>query len=361
MNSISLGIIGGLSDKKFASKINPLIAINEVDRIYLLRRNGNPCKDEKGKVTTLGNVYTRKLPKRLFELINLFQLSKFCFRNQIDAIIGIYIFPHGFYSIILGSIFSKPTIIITTGTDLKKVYKNKFWLLILKKASLIGVRGNNSKADLNNLGIEYNKLFVLPNVFELPIQQNEIDLSVIKKYDLLFIGYLRKLKRVNLLIDIVFRLKKIFPDVSCAIVGDGSEKQKLIEYSKNLGLQHNIKFKPHSEDINNFYLQSKVFVMTSESEGLPMVLVEAMSFGLPVVAPGINDIPSIITHEKNGFLVNSSDINSYCELISSLLKDDNYRNKIGAEALDFIHNSYSKECSYENVYNIWLNTLKKIQ
>jgi len=103
------------------------------------------------------------------------------------------------------------------------------------------------------------------------------------------------------------------------------------------------------EEIEKYMLKSSVFLMTSISEGLPMVLLEAMSYGVPCIAyetdSGTSDI---IDNNKNGYIIKNRNENEYIQYMNNLIIDDK-------KLKEFSNNSIkkSKEFSKEEILKIW--------
>ena len=89
------------------------------------------------------------------------------------------------------------------------------------------------------------------------------------------------------------------------IIGDGLEKQDLIHLIKEKKIAQNVSLIGFSEDIPNILKDYDAFVISSNSEGLPMVLLEAMSAKLPIVSTNVGGIPEVINNSKGGMIVES--------------------------------------------------------
>ena len=111
----------------------------------------------------------------------------------------------------------------------------------------------------------------------------------------------------------------------------------------------------NKKEIEKYMLESSIFLMASVSEGLPMVLLEAMSYGLPCIAyetaSGTNDI---IKNNVNGYIINNRDEDEYIEKLKELMNNNNLRKKMGESA-----KNTSIEFSKEKIVEIWLNILKQ--
>jgi glycosyltransferase involved in cell wall biosynthesis len=122
------------------------------------------------------------------------------------------------------------------------------------------------------------------------------------------------------------------PDARLVLVGDGEDRVPLVELTRALGLEGSVSFvgeRPH-EDVIRFMRAADLFVLPSLVESFGIVLVEAMSCGLPVVASNIMGIPSVVTDRINGSLVPPGDEIALGEGITRLLMDPSERAAIEA-------------------------------
>ena len=200
------------------------------------------------------------------------------------------------------------------------------------------------------MGFKEKKLFILPNVVEV---QNAISIHGKKTVDIIFCGFLRKLKRINLVIDTVEKLKIKIPNVSCLIIGNGPERRSLEFLVSKRGLDKNIKFIDYQYPIHGMLVTAKLFLLTSESEGLPMSIVEAIECGIPTVASNINDIPDVIVNGYNGILVDHTNQEEYYHACYKLLINNNLRAKMSKNARESFLNYYKSNSSLEAVSGIW--------
>jgi len=350
---IKIALIGALSDEKFKSKVEPLIALTTVEKVYLFRYAGNPLNTKYAHKL----VYKKpSLPKPLFFITSFFSILFLGILNKIDFMVGVYFYPYGVISGLAG-VFSKvPVIHILPGSDLNSLVKEKRSLGILKKGFKIGVRGSNSLQALKKLGIPGNKLFILQNAFELP----EIkDFRSEKKWDIIFVGYLRKPKRIELTVEVVEKLKERFPKLSCVIVGDGPEFENIQKLIVLKGLEKNISMVGHRKNVDDYLIQSKIFLLTSESEGLPMVLVEALAHGLPVVSSDINDISDLVIDGKNGFLIPSLKLEDYADALKKIIENNSLYSSLSSNAQSTVKQFHQRTSTFKAVQNTWDKILKE--
>ncbi len=116
----------------------------------------------------------------------------------------------------------------------------------------------------------------------------------------------------------------------CLILGDGPSFLELKKKVELENLQEIIIFKGElpNDKLNKYYNQSKIFLLTSQNEGLPATLIEAMMSELCIISTNIGTISSLIINKVNGFLFSLKEIHKSCKLINQLLDDDDYRKSI---------------------------------
>ena len=116
------------------------------------------------------------------------------------------------------------------------------------------------------------------------------------------------------------------------LVGDGPTKPEIETLSKKLGVDSRIRFLGTISNPSEVYSKFDIFVLSSHFEGHPLVALEAMSFGLPIVATRISGIQETITHNVNGFLVKPRDPQDLAEALKKLLADQSLAKRLGEEA-----------------------------
>lgn len=350
-------IIGGLSDEKFYSKTRPIVNNLNIKKVYLFRAFGNIyAQNPKVSIAPYAqflNNSAKGFNRVLYDLWNNLYFLILLFLGKIDVIIGIYLYPYGYYASILAKLSRKPFVLVLPGSDLKILTETKKHLSLFKSANYFAVRGTDSKTRLNLMGISASKIFILHNVVEMTSFNHNIP----KVFDLIFVGYLRPLKRLDRLVKIVFELKKTKPNILCAIVGDGPEKGKIEKMVIELKLYKNIIFLEHSNNIPSILAKSKVLILTSDSEGLPMAIIEAMMAGLPVVSSSINDIPDIVQHGKNGFLVKPNETKDFISACHSLLDDEALRVHMGSNARSLMQRMFKSDFSEDAQQELWIKYL----
>ena len=261
--------------------------------------------------------------------------------------------------ITISLLFRKPVVLHSHGAGFHIFYANlPSWIkqiinYLFSKCSRLIVLSNSWKEFyVTNLGLVENKIVVLPNPVKLPSPiKHTKDSNTIK---FLFLGRIGKRKGT-------FELIKAFAEIptqhrdraSLTLAGDGEAKQarKLVEA---LGLTDRITILDwvNSQERDVLLTESDVFVLPSHNEGLPMAMIEAMSFGLSVITTPVGGIPELISHENNGLLIEPGNIQQLSCAMQSLIENEEIRNSLAIEAEQSVASlDIQKHClSLKSVY-----------
>ena len=180
---------------------------------------------------------------------------------------------------------------------------------------------------------------------EIEVLYNPLTLDVnriskLNSKSILFVGRLSiEHKGVDRLIPIMRRVLSWDPDVKLEVVGDGGDKQYLIQEIKRNHLENSIKLVGLSNNVTEYYQNASVLLVTSRYEGFGLVITEALAHGVPVVSFNAYGPDEIIRNCKDGFLVTQDHIDEYADKVISLLSDIEMRNSMSKNAreraLDF--------------------------
>ena len=192
---------------------------------------------------------------------------------------------------------------------------------------------------------ELNKnIVVIPNT--LPFITKKISPKNSKR--LLMVGRLRVEKGYDRLVAIAQILKTKYPLWHIDIFGEGDLKDQLVTLYKEANVDDYITINAPQKNIQDEYLSSSIYLMTSYSEAMPMVILEAMSCGVPVIGYKCEGTSELIHDNEDGFLVNDGDIKTIVEKISILIENSELRNIMGLNA-----RKNALKYSPEFIVNIW--------
>jgi glycosyltransferase involved in cell wall biosynthesis len=151
---------------------------------------------------------------------------------------------------------------------------------------------------------------------------------------LIAVGSLLQCKRFDRFLSIVARLRReVNRKVTGVIVGAGPLRAQLEKQAEALGLLPSaVEFRGSVSDVAPVYQEADICVLTSEYEGTPNVLLEAMASGLPVVATKVGGVPEIVRQGENGFMVEPGDEASLCAALVCLINDSQMRMQMGRNA-----------------------------
>ena len=159
------------------------------------------------------------------------------------------------------------------------------------------------------------------NGIEIP-KENEVSPILKRKNDLLMCSRLTNVKRPCVFVEIVKDLVNAgLTNVTAVVAGDGAEKEKAEALAKNLNVEKNIKFLGALSAVTHLFNDSKIFVSTSLREGAPISILEANSFGVPVVATNVQGVPYMVKNGYNGYTYDIYDYKSATEHIIKLLNN----------------------------------------
>jgi glycosyltransferase involved in cell wall biosynthesis len=348
-------VVAGMIDRKLFSKILPLMKSKMVTNIYLVRRDFVSAE----KITCFSPSGLLRRNLILAELYRVMAIVYVLVRYRPEVVIGIGLLLHGLYANILGTVFGKKKILLLMGkNDLALTYphrKRLQWILLRVAflANLIGTRGTRSRDWLVQKGFDFQRVFIPHNVFDFGAFSPR---SLIKKYDMIYVGLLSPYKRIDLLLQVVRKLvcEKHLGNARLAIVGDGKWKGKLERQCGQLKLSCHVDFLQAGDAsyVCDLLNQSRVFLMTSQGEGLPMAMVEAMSCGLPVVIFDDADIGDVVRDGENGLLIRPGDLDGFAEAVKIVLNDKNLYERLSGGALE-IRNEGLHEYSLDQAQITW--------
>ena len=181
----------------------------------------------------------------------------------------------------------------------------------------------------------------------LPYEANEV--STLNNKSIISIGRLSPQKNYSSLIRAWKLVYQKHPDWELNIWGDGELRDKLREEIEKAGLEKVFHLCGRTDNVKEKYLESSAYVMSSAFEGFPMVLLEAVSFGLPLISYACYCGPrDIIEDGKNGFLVEQNNEQALADAICKIIEDKSMRLEMGRQA-----KIMSQQFSQENILPLW--------
>lgn len=288
-------------------------------------------------------------------------------KKKPDYIGGFHILFNGTLSILLANIFRCRSIYFCVGgmteTLVAGKTENSFFKFldgkddfltstickIIANATYVITMGKGAKLFLSNNCVDNNKIHIISGA----IDKNKFypaSHSVNKAYDLVLTARLSKVKQVDLLLDILACLKKQNITCNALVIGDGPLFASLKNYAETLGISERVNFVGHQDDVLSWLHQSKIYILTSRSEGLALSMLEGLKVGLPAIVPNVGDLSDVLIDGFNGALIERHSVDDFALQISTLLSSAQLLEKYSHNAI-----ASTKRFDLECVQKQWNN------
>ena len=175
----------------------------------------------------------------------------------------------------------------------------------------------------------------------------------------LFLGELGKRKGCYDIAQTALTVSQKIPNVKFILAGSGTpEDEGNIKKSfMDLKIQDLVEFTGWVRDKEKDELlrKSDIFFLPSYNEGMPMSILDAMGYGLPIVSTNVGGIPKIVKNEENGYTVKAGDIDGFANAIISILSDDEKRKNFSRNSYDVASSKYSLDKHIEEIERVYEN------
>jgi glycosyltransferase involved in cell wall biosynthesis len=192
------------------------------------------------------------------------------------------------------------------------------------------------------------KIEILPNAvkvddFASKDKSFKKDLSIPEHGEvILFLSRLIKEKGVYDLIESITTVSKEYKNVYFLFTGEGPERNRMEMICKEKGIEKEVRFTGHIQNANllKVFSCADIFVLPTYSEGMPMVILEALAAGLPIISTPVGAIPDIIKDGINGFLIEPNSPKQLAEKILLLLHNEDIIKRIGEANVQLAKEEY---------------------
>jgi len=303
--------------------------------------------------TNIGKI---QLPLLIFS--ELIASLLICRKERISIINTHWILPHGIIGVICGFLFSIPHICSVHGTDVTITRQYPILSPVIRHIARwcdqITVNSRYTRDILMSCCKDQPPPIIIPmgvdNTLAVSIGGDSSFPKDMEKPLILYVGRLIKWKGVHILIQAMKQVTSIIPGASLVIVGDGVCMSRLKCLVKELNLESRVEFagRVSNKVLITWYQKASVFVLPSisvdgQTEGLGVVLLEAMKAGVPVIGSKIGGIPDIINDGVNGFLVPPEDPVVLSDRIIWLLENYEIRRNIARAGLETVKEKFGWE------------------
>lgn len=246
-------------------------------------------------------------------------------------------------------------VIISDRNDPKVEYKN---ILINKKMKKLYRKADGFVFQTDEAMNYFNGIIkcesiIIPN----PINDKFIKkpYSKKRKKEIVTVGRLEKQKNQKLLINSFEEISDKYPEYKLYIYGEGKLKNKLIKHINKINMNDKVYLMGKSDKIEDEIYKSNIFVLSSDYEGMPNALMEAMALGLPCISTNCSGggAKFLIENDINGILIDNKSPKSIANAMERIINDENFANKIAENA-----NKISEKYNCEYICKQWENFIE---
>lgn len=176
---------------------------------------------------------------------------------------------------------------------------------------------------------------------------------------LLFMGSLSTEKRPDRFLRIVHRLREHSLNVQGWLLGDGTLRADLEEQVQTLDLQEEIRFLGYQTEIAQYLSAADLLLLTSDTEGIPAVVLEAGFMGKPVIASRVGGLPECVQDTKTGFLVDPSDDQAFVNAVLQLCRNPQQRITMAQCAQEWVRSKFTIETVAQQYVDFFHQVLTK--
>ena len=236
-------------------------------------------------------------------------------------------------------------------------FQKKVRSFSIKKSDIVVTPSQHLKNFILNLGFK-NKIEIINNGVFIPEENTNIFTN--DQINITIVSRLVAHKNIEKIIKAISDLNS--PLINLNIIGDGPELNQLQKISLESNNKDNIIFhgKLNRDEIDHIFLNSDIYIQASNYEGLPHSLLEAMSYGIPVLCTPVGECKEILGNEDRGYILDLPvSKNNIKSKISQIIDEKDIANKKGERGKDFINEKYNLTNSFNLYKNLFTRLLEE--
>lgn len=240
-----------------------------------------------------------------------------------------------------------------TTTDMKMRFYNQLNRWSLPSAARVVTVCRAFARQLARAGVDERNIFVRHNAISPPMPADEEGVRALRhrlgvetgQHVILAVGRMSREKGHVDLIRAVGELRRLRPalNLKLVIVGDGPERGRVKRLAVELDISDRVVFVGHTDDVVPYYALAHVLALPSHSEGSPLVLLEAMAAGVPVVATNVGGVPEIVTDRESALLTAPNDPTAFAAALGLVLTNQQLSTTLAMNALNRTRADFSPE------------------
>jgi len=294
-------------------------------------------------------VFSSPIRVRRFDPFLLWKIAGILKSNKID-IVHTHLYQSSSYVRLAAILARVPVILYHEHGSIRPHffrYRMIAFLLVRWTDKIVAISRSDIDYYSKNEHIGQSRFFLLPNAL-LTNDDESYQAADAEKYaeilkDKKVIGCVANFSKIKghkyLLMAFAWLIKE-YPRTILILVGDGPEKESLVELARQLKINEKILFSGRQKNVGQWYRIFNYFVLPSVEEGFGLVLLEAAKYGIPIVATRAGGIPEILTDGETGLLVPPKDPESIFLALKRLFSDNDLAGKIGEKGKEMVLKKY---------------------
>lgn len=285
--------------------------------------------------------------------------------EQLDVLHVHYAIPHAVCAVLAREMSGEKVGIVTTlhGTDISVLGEDS----TLAQAIKYGINRSDCVTAVSD-SLKKQTYELIDTTKEIETIYNFVDGNVFKPLDpgnlkeqfgipkeervIIHVSNFRKIKNLPDVVNSFVKIRDVMP-VKLLLVGDGPEKQRIMDLVKATPYKQDVLFLGKQENIAELFAISDLKLLLSEKESFGPVLLEAMACGVPGIGTAIGGIPEVIDHDENGYLVELGDTDAVAHYAIELLSDEAKLLRFRQAAINAVQQKFHSEkviLQYEQLY-----------
>jgi glycosyltransferase involved in cell wall biosynthesis len=229
-------------------------------------------------------------------------------------------------------------------------------LLLKSFSKVIAVSSDIRCIFKNTYGYSGDNLMVIHNGTDIPGThpvKSEREMFVVGS-----MGRMFPVKDYPLMVEIAREVCRETDKIRFELAGDGPEWAKIKDLVERYGLEKQFILRGFVEDLSGFYQGLDLFLNTSLHEGIPLSVLEAMSFGIPILAPNVGGLKEMINDGVEGYLVNGRDPEVYAIKCLHIYRNKILRQSMASSAREKVENEFSNDRMAREYYQVYLDVVR---
>ncbi|MEE9351335.1 MAG: glycosyltransferase family 4 protein, partial [Thiotrichaceae bacterium] len=321
------------SDHWIKTHLQPLAQSSQCEELLMVASTPVPELD---KVTAL---YPPPWLKIILGSVGsrLAYFSYIVLKERPDVLVGFHLLLNGLLVLLLGKITGAKSVYICGGGRVEvegggyntenrifnKIGQPDFFierqlLKAVNKIDLVVTMGSGAIDFFKEKGVD-SQFEIMPGGFD---ESLFIPTETKPEFDLILVGRLSQVKRVDRFLRALKLSTSKATVLTAVIVGCGPLRAELEQLTAELGLTEQVSFVGWKNDIEQWLQKSRVFVLTSDSEGLSQAMIQAMMCGLPVIVSDVGDLKDLVQDGYNGYLVPTLTPESFSAAFDQIFEND---------------------------------------